>query len=56
MAYADGGSKVSIKKESDTKVSFSNLSASTVKIVNDHSEAKGGTQLRIKTLTITYAE
>ena len=56
MAYADGGSKVSIMKESDTKVSFSNLSASTVKIVNDHSEAKGGTQLRIKTLTITYAE
>ena len=56
MAYADGGSKVNIKKESDTKVSFSGLSASTVTIVNDHSEGKGGTQLRIKTLTITYAE
>lgn len=56
MAYADGGSKVNIKKESDTRVSFSDLSASTVTIVNDHSEGKGGTQLRIKTLTITYAE
>ena len=55
-AYAEGSSKVSINKESDTSVSFSGLNASTVKIVNDYSEAKGGTQLRISSMTITYAE
>lgn len=55
-AYAEGSSKVSINKDSDTSVSFSGLNASTVKIVNDYSEAKGGTQLRISSMTITYAE
>ncbi len=55
-AYAEGGSKVNINKESDTSVSFSGLNATTVTIVNDHSEAKGGTQLRISSMTITYAE
>jgi hypothetical protein len=55
-AYAEGGSKVSINKESDTNVSFSGLNAKTVTVVNDYTEAKGGTQLRIAKLTITYAE
>ncbi len=56
MAYAEGGNKVSINKESDTSVSFSGLNGSTVTIVNDHSEGKGGTQLRISSMTITYAK
>ena len=55
-AYAEGGStKVNINKESDTKVSFTGLNASTVKITN-YNEANSKNQLRIRELTITYAE
>ena len=55
-AYAEGGStKVNINKESDTKVSFTGLNASTVKITN-YNEANAKNQLRIRELTITYAE
>lgn len=57
QAYAQSGSnKVSINKESETSVSFNGLNNSTITIVNDYTEAKGGTQLRIKSLTITYAK
>ena len=55
-AYAEGGSTVNIKKNSDTEVEFSGLSAKTVNIVNEHSTASGGTQLRVKAIEITYAQ
>ncbi len=55
QAYAESsGSKVTIKKNSDTEVEFSGLSSSTVLICNDFTEAKGGTQLRLSSITITY--
>jgi len=54
-AYAEGSSKVTIKKNSDTEVEFSGLNASTVKIVNDQEATSGGTQLRLSSITITYA-
>lgn len=57
MMYGQaGGSKVTMKKDSDTQVTFSGFSNNTLFICNDHSEAKGGTQLRIQKLVITYAE
>lgn len=56
-AYAQSGSTtVSIVKDSDTQVSFSGLNGSTVTIVNDYSSNKGGTQLRVKSITIYYAD
>ena len=32
------------------------VSGNTLTIINDHSEAKGGVQLRVQTITITYAK
>ena len=56
-AYAEVGSnKISIKKDSDTQVSFSGLNGETIVIVNDYSTNKGGTQLRLSSITITYAK
>ena len=56
-AYAEYGSKkVSIKKDSDTQVSFTGLNGETIVIVNDYSTNKGGVQLRISSITITYAD
>ena len=54
-AYAEGSSKVSIKKNSDTEIEFSGLNAKTVKVVNDQEATSGGTQLRLSAITITYA-
>ena len=53
-AYAEaGGNTINIVKESDTKVSFSGLNASSVKVTN-YTTATSKNQLRIKTLIITY--
>ncbi len=54
-AFAEGSSKVSIKKNSDTEVEFSGLNAKEIKIVNDQEATSGGTQLRLSAITITYA-
>ena len=51
-----GGAKVTTKKDSDTQVTFSNFSNSTLKIVNDFETNSGGTQLRVMKVTITYAK
>lgn len=51
-----GGNKVTTTKDSDTQVTFSGFSNSTLKIVNDYTDVKSGTQLRIAAITITYAE
>lgn len=52
----NGTTQVPIKKVSDTSVKFEPLSNSTVTLVNDFTENKGGTQLRISAITITYAK
>ena len=52
----NGKAQVPIKKVSDTNVKFEPLSNSTVTLVNDFTENKGGTQLRISAITITYAK
>lgn len=52
----NGTTQVPIKKVSDTNVKFEPLSNSTVTLVNDFTENKGGTQLRISAITITYAK
>ena len=52
----NGTAQVPIKKASDTNVKFEPLSNSTVTLVNDFTENKGGTQLRISAITITYAK
>ena len=49
-----GGNTINVVKESDTKVSFSGLNASTVKVTNA-TTATSKNQLRIKTMIITYA-
>lgn len=49
------GKKVTVKRE-DPTVTFSDFSSQTIKIVNDYTEAKAGTQLRIVSIEITYAE
>jgi hypothetical protein len=48
------GSKVTTKKDSDTQVSFSGFSSTELKIVNDFTDVKAGTQLRIVSIEITY--
>ncbi len=52
----NGTAQVPIKKVSDTNVKFEPLNNSTVTLVNDFTENKGGTQLRISAITITYAK
>lgn len=52
----NGTSKVTIKKVNDTNVQFAPLNNSTIKLVNDFSTNKGGTQLRISSMTITFAK
>ena len=57
QAYAmSGETKVTITKVSGTQVEFSSLSASTITIVNAFTGTGGGVQLRIKSITITYAK
>jgi hypothetical protein len=57
-AYAmSGDTKVAINnKASNTQAVFDGLSASTITIVNAFTGTGGGTQLRIKSITITYAK
>ncbi len=56
QAYAESGSdKVTITKVSLSEVQFNGLNNNTVKIVNDFTENKGGTLLRIKAIKIVYA-
>ena len=50
-----GGQKVTVTK-ADPDITFSGFSNTTLKIVNDYKEPKSGTQLRIVSITITYAE
>lgn len=50
-----GGQKVTIEKASPDII-FSGFNDTTLKIVNDYKEPKSGTQLRIVSITITYAE
>lgn len=52
----NGTAQVPIKKVSDTNVKFEPLNNSTVTLVNGFTENKGGTQLRINAITITYAK
>lgn len=52
----NGTTQVPIKKVNDTNVKFEPLSNSTVTLVNDFTENKGGSQLRISAITITYAK
>lgn len=49
------GKKVTVEKGS-TDITFSGFSSQILKIVNDYTEASAGTQLRIVSITITYAE
>lgn len=57
LMYAMAGdSKLIPSRKGDTQVTFANFNSSTLKIVNDFSDVKGGTQLRVLKLKITYAE
>ena len=49
------GKKVTVA-QADPTVTFSGFSSKTLKIVNDYTEAKSGTQLRIVSIEITYAD
>jgi hypothetical protein len=52
-----GDTKVAINnKASNTQAVFDGLSASTITIVNAFTGTGGGVQLRIKSITITYAK
>lgn len=50
------GSKAGNIAKTDTSVTLTNLGGNTVEIVNDHTSNSGGTQLRIVSITIYYAE
>ena len=52
----DGTHKVTVEKNSDTQVQFTGLDGKKVDIVNDYSGTSGGTQLRIKSMAIYYAD
>lgn len=54
-ATSDGTKGGSISKTDDT-VTITSLSGNTVEVVNDYSGNSGGTQLRIVSLTVYYAE
>lgn len=45
-----------VSKASDTNITISDINSNSTKIVNDHTGNSGGTQIRIVSLTITYAE
>ena len=56
-AYAESGTKkVKINKDSDDKISFSGLNSKVVTIVNDYTKDRGGRQIRIKEVVVTYAK
>ena len=49
-----GANKFPITKDSDTQISFNGLNGKNVVINNDFTESKGGIQLRVKSIIITY--
>ncbi len=49
------GSSVQVFK-ADTQVTFSGFNSNAINIINDHTGNRGGTQLRIVSIQITYAE
>ncbi len=49
------GSSVQVFK-ADTQVTFSGFNSNAINIINDHTGNSGGTQLRIVSIQITYAE
>ena len=54
--YGEADSKKVTVKREDVTLSFSDFSSKTLKIVNDYTEAKAGTQLRIISIDVTYAK
>lgn len=50
-----GGNKITPTKD-DKTVTFNNVNANELKVVNDHSTNSGGTQFRCTGIVITYAE
>lgn len=50
------GNRLTPVRTGDTVVTFSGIGASTFKIVNAYNGTSGGTQLRLVSLVITYAE
>ena len=54
--YGEADSKKVTVKREDVTLAFSDFSSKTLKIVNDYTEAKSGTQLRIVSIEITYAK
>jgi RPA family protein len=54
--YCEADSKKVTVKREDVTLAFSDFSSKTLKIVNDYTEAKSGTQLRIVSIEVTYAK
>ena len=54
--YGEADSKKVTVKREDVTLAFSDFSSKTLKIVNDYTEAKSGTQLRIVSIEVTYAK
>jgi RPA family protein len=54
--YGEADSKKVTVKREDVTLTFSDFSSKTLKIVNDYTEAKSGTQLRIVSIEVTYAK
>jgi len=54
--YATASSATITPTKGDTEVTFSGFSGNSLTIVNDYTESKGGTQLRIVSAVITYEE
>ena len=42
--------------KTDTQLTFSGFSGNAINIINDHTSNSGGTQVRIVSIQITYAE
>jgi hypothetical protein len=54
--YGEADGKRVTVKQADPTVTFSDFSSQTIKIVNDYTEAKAGTQLRIVSFELTFAD
>ena len=54
--YGEADSKKVTVKREDVTLTFSDFSSKTLKIVNDYTEAKSGTQLRIVSIEVTYGK
>lgn len=51
-----GGTRIEPTRTGDTTVIFDGINASTFNIINDFTDVKGGVQLRIMKIVITYAQ